>query len=537
MNRETTVTGWMSGARSDVGITVTGVAEPPHRVGYHQLAELAGAWATSVTWEDQQHRDSVLIVATPGAAMFGAFFGLLAAGADVCLVAPPAALADRDTYRRHLRAAVAAVTPRLALCQDRHTAALAGALSGPDAPVVGPLPADGRPEPGLMRRIRLARAEGPGDLVQLTSGSTGTARCVQLAPEAVISNIAAIASWVGVTAADTVATWLPLYHDMGLIGTFLLPVVKQIDVRLMEPAEFVRDPASYLSLFGRGQATMSAMPPFGLDLLARRLRDQQLSGMDLSPWRTLIVGAERIPMAALERFAARLAGCGFQPGALCPAYGMAEATLAVTGSRPGEEPREHALPDGSGERYVSCGRPLPGVSVRVAGADDRVGAGSGEIIVASTGLARGYRGPGHGPGLTGTGRFAGGEFRSGDGGFLADGELHVIGRLGDAVKVRGTWLFAEDLQARIDHPAVREGQAVVLVGQDGDLARILVLRDRRTQLDLGDLHRYLRAQGVAAAVTDLPVSRRDILRTSSGKLRRREMWLRYSSGRREHDRT
>jgi acyl-CoA synthetase (AMP-forming)/AMP-acid ligase II len=535
MNAETTWIGWMTEARADTGITVTGTGELARRLSYLCLAELASRWAASVTWEDHQHRDSVLIVAVPGPAMFGAFFGLLAAGADVCLVAPPAALADRGTYRRHLRAAVAAVTPRLVLCQDRHAAALSDLLPGPAAPTLAPLPADGQPQTGLMRRIRLARAEGPGDLMQLTSGSTSTARCVQLAPDAVTRNIAAIVSWLGVTPADAVATWLPLYHDMGLVGTFLMPTVQQIDVRLMEPAQFVRDPTSYLSLFGRERATLSAMPPFGLDLLTTRLRDNQLSGMDLSAWRALIVGAERVPMQVLDRFAARLGGYGFRPGALCPAYGIAEATLAVTGSRPGEEPHQRGLPDGSGGGYVSCGRPLPGVRVRVAGVDSQ--AGAGEIIVASPGLARGYRMPGGDPDRAELDRFAGHELISGDGGFLTDGELYVIGRLGDAVKVRGTWLFAEDLQARIDHPAVGAGQAAVLIGQDGEQARVLVLHDRRTELDLGDLSSYLRAQGVAAAITDLPVSRRDILRTSSGKLRRREMWLRYSSGRREHDRT
>lgn len=534
MNAPTTWTSWMTGARAGTGITLTGTGEPPRRFSYLCLAELASRWAASVTWEDNQHRDSVLIIAAPGPAMFGAFFGLLAAGADVCLVAPPTALADRDTYRRHLRTAVAAVTPRLVLCQDRHTAAFSDILSGPAAPDFAPLPADGHAEPGLMRRIRLARAEGPGDLMQLTSGSTSTARCVQLAPDAVTRNIAAIVSWLGVTPADTVATWLPLYHDMGLIGTFLMPVVQQIDVRLMEPAQFVRDPTSYLSLFGRERATLSAMPPFGLDLLTTRLRDNQLSGMNLSAWRALVVGAERIPMEVLDRFAARLGGHGFRPGALCPAYGMAEATLAVTGSRPGEEPHQRGLPDGSGGGYVSCGRPLHDVRVRVAGAGGQVG--TGEIIVASPGLARGYRVPSE-PDRAEPDRFTGHELHSGDGGFLADGELYVIGRLGDAVKVRGTWLFAEDLQACIDHRAARTGQAAVLVGQDGDQARVLVLRDQRTELDLTILSRYLRAQGVAAAITDFPVSRRDILRTSSGKLRRREMWMRYSSGRREYDQT
>jgi acyl-CoA synthetase (AMP-forming)/AMP-acid ligase II len=120
-----------------------------------------------------------------------------------------------------------------------------------------------------------------------------------------------------------------------------------------------------------------------------------------------------------------------------------------------------------------------------------------------------------------------GELRTGDAGFLDGGELYVIGRLGDAVKVRGTWLFAEDLEARFDHPAFSDGGAVLAVGQDGDLVKVLLVRDRGLELDTGPLDAYLRAQGIGAAITDVPVSRRDILRTSSGKPRRREMWLKF----------
>jgi acyl-CoA synthetase (AMP-forming)/AMP-acid ligase II len=111
---------------------------------------------------------------------------------------------------------------------------------------------------------------------------------------------------------------------------------------------------------------------------------------------------------------------------------------------------------------------------------------------------------------------------------LADGELFVIGRIGDAVKVRGTWLFAEDLEARLDHPAFRQGRAAVLLGQEGDRVRVLLVHDRRADIDPGALVHHLAAQQLDAAVSMVAVASREILKTSSGKPRRREMWLKFA---------
>jgi len=520
-------TEWLAAPRSDTGITMAGAGfgASPHRLGYPQLAELAAQWAAWPDWVDGESPDAVLAIATPGPALFAAFTGLVGAGVDVGLIAPPAALADRETYARHLAAALEAVNPRLILCDERFVQTVRQAVAGPAEPEIAPLPADGRPDAAGARKVRLTGRAGPGDLLQLTSGSSGIARCVQLSPQAVSANLAAMTEWISITGTDTLATWLPLYHDMGLVGSFLLALSAQIDLRLMEPADFVRNPAAFLAWFGRGPATLAGMPPFGLELMTRRGRDADLAGMDLSSWRVLIVGAERISATVLDRFADRFAPYGFDAGALCPAYGLAEAALAITGSAPGRRPTATALEDASGGPVVSCGAPLPGAGVRVVDTDGRNVTGAvGEIVVTSPSLARGYRGT-----ASGSARFAHGELWTGDAGFLSDGELHVIGRIGDAVKIRGTWLFAEDLEACLDHAAFREGRAAVLIGQQADEVRVLLIHERRTVIDPSPLTPYLRARSLDAKVTAVPVPARELLRTSSGKPRRRDMWLRFGA--------
>ncbi|NUR58800.1 MAG: AMP-binding protein [Catenulispora sp.] len=519
---------WLAKPSSGAGITYSALGTPARRIGYEELAELADRWGGAVPWQQAETRDSVLIIATPCAALFAALFGLLSAGTDVCLIAPPGALGDKDTYAVHLRTALGAVRPSLVLCPERFAAAVKEVLDGfaGPVPVLAPLPEDGSPDPGVLRSAPLARAAGRGDLLQLTSGSSGAARCVQLAPEAVGANISGIARWLGTTTADETVSWLPLYHDMGLIGTFLTAISEQMDLRVMEPAEFVRDPGGYLSLFGGGAGSITAMPPFGLELLLRRIDDRVLAGLDMSGLRSLIIGAERIPPTLLDRFCDRFGPRGLDPGALCPAYGMAEATLAVTGSAPGEPLRTVTLDGPGAAEYVSCGRPLPGVDVRIVDPGGREVTGHrqpGEIVVTSPATARGYRGT---PGRSA--RLVGRELWTGDAGFLADGELFVIGRIGDAVKVRGTWLFAEDLEARMDHPAFRQGRAAVLLGQEGDRIRVLLVHDRRVDLDPGPLVRHLAGQQPDAVLSVVGVAAREILKTSSGKPRRREMWLKFS---------
>jgi acyl-CoA synthetase (AMP-forming)/AMP-acid ligase II len=266
--------------------------------------------------------------------------------------------------------------------------------------------------------------------------------------------------------------------------------------------------------------------------------------MDFSRWRVAAVGAERVDPAALERFARLVAPHGFRREAFLPGYGLAEATLALTGSSLGKLPLlvavdraslrfgdpvrvlergslDPAGDRGPGEWLVGCGRPLPGVRLWIVDATGApLGEGRlGEIVAAGPWVARGYQGAQAG----GPSRFAEGRLCTGDAGFLLDGELFVLGRMGDSTKVRGRSLYAEDVEASLAAiPGVPAGRVVVVFGRFEGLDTVAAVVERERGAWVEAAARRLRSQtGRSARVLILEVPRYAIPRTSSGKPRRR----------------
>ncbi|WP_433213815.1 AMP-binding protein [Microtetraspora malaysiensis] len=367
---------------------------------------------------------------------------------------------------------------------------------------------------------------------------------------ALAANVAAISTWLEMDEGDATASWLPVHHDMGLIGCLFTPVSRQRDLWLLEPAEFIRDPASYLACFGEHGATMTAMPPFGLEYIVRRLSALPLTGMDFSRWRALIVGAERIDVDVLDRFTALLAPAGFDRRALLPAYGLAEATLAVTGLALREEPTSlrvvpqevrlgSPVADGgdTGRPVVGCGRALDGVRVAVVDEDgvELPERHVGQIVVRGASLAEGYVRDGAATGRAddspaGLTEWHEGALHTGDAGFLDGGQLFVIGRLGDAMKVRGRTLFAEDVESALVDAGVPRLRLTVLLGSSAGGATGVVLLERPTPEWAAAAEATLRRMTEHATTVVLDVPRRSIARTTSGKPKRREMWAAYVAG-------
>ena len=512
---------------------------------YDQVALDAGRIAALLVESGGRPGDVVCLLVAETENFVPAFLGATLAGMTPSPIASP--FAFQGHYAAHVTELVAAARPALILAEPflAHIADQAVQASGHGRTVrlgqIADLPvwSGGRaPAPEIA-------------LLQFTSGSSGTPKGVRVTSENLDANVAAIHDWLGVTPDDSCASWLPLYHDMGLIGSFLGTVVAQVDLWLMSPVDFVRTPLRWLDCHGRRGATISTAPNFGYAYTTKRIAPADLDGMDFSRWRIAMNGAERIAPAVAADFADLLAPFGFHPRAFTPCYGLAESTLAVTGTTPGRGARIVQLgaqlrtggpvtvvdqatlgvdrPAEGGRWLAGCGTPVDGAVVQVV--DDEGTAlpdgHFGEIRIQGTSLALGYQtttGPADpAPELS---TFPSTGLRTGDSGFLLDGELFVVGRLGDSLKIRGRKVHAEDLEdALTGIPGVPTGRCVVaLANSEQEPCAVLVV-ETRTRLWLDSALTVLRSVlGEDVAVTIVIAKRGTIPRTSSGKPRRRLVW-------------
>jgi len=517
---------WLDAPSTTRGIRFAepGDAWPLHT--YQELADLTRRMAGGLVDRGVTTGDGVVLVHRTGPAFVGALFGTVLAGGTPTPLAPPMTFDDRARYADHVRGIQAVARPVLLVADDDLAPRFREIV---DVPVVTASELAGGPP--------VAEPPPPAEhvLLQFTSGSSGHARGVPISPTALSANIAAIRGWLGMTAEDATATWLPPHHDMGLIGCLLTPVVNGSDVWLMSPEQFVRDPTRFVRCFA-GTARLTAMPNFGLAHVVRRVRAERLAGADFGEWRALIIGAERVDPATLTAFRDLLAPFGFDERTFLPAYGLAEATLAVTGLPLAEPPTVVPMSDlrvgaavdlTTGQPVTGCGRPLAGVEVIVRDEDGQAlpDGHLGEIAVRGASVPAGYASDTP----FGT-RFTDGEVRTGDSGVLVDGQLFVLGRLGDSTKVRGRTVFAEDVESALAAVGLPRETSVVLLGvhEGVPMAIALLERANANQVDTATTILTQCAEGAHPVVISAPP--RTIERTSSGKPRRRTLWTRYTQG-------
>ncbi|WP_433326880.1 AMP-binding protein [Spirillospora sp. CA-294931] len=486
-----------------------------------------------------------LLLADPMDFLAG-FTGCLVAGLTPSPIATPLTFGGRAQYAEHVAGVLRAAGPSIVLADDElYGVAVQAAGAAGVGSAVARLPAPGDlPDPvEAVGRPEVA-------LVQFTSGSMGDPKGVRVTWDNLDANIAAVRRWTRWGADDSFASWLPLYHDMGLIGGLLTPLVSGADLWLMTPDQFIRSPLRWLECLGSLGATMTTAPTFGYAYAHRRVRADDLAGMDFSGWRVAICGAERVDAAELAEFTALLAPRGFRAEALMPAYGLAEGTLGVTGAEPATASpvvrlEDRALVPGEPVRVAEtaalgtdrvrgagwlagCGGALAGTRVRVLGEDGApLPDGSlGEIEIAGSSLATGYATREGDAGFDPSG------LPTGDSGFLLDGHLYVVGRIGDSLKVRGRRVHAEDLEARLTRlDGIGPGRCAVVFGTHGtvDVAALVVESD-------GDgwaaeaVSRLRGATSGSVAIAVFTGSRGTIPRTSSGKTRRRRLWTSLLDG-------
>lgn len=477
--------------------------------------------------------DVVTVAVPPGALFMPTLFGVIAAGATASPVPSPPVGGRVDAHVEHVRhvlrssGSTVVVVPPDAV--ERYMA------FDLDVQVVPAECSDTVTTPVEAARV---------SILQFTSGSTGRPRGVAISRANVEADLDAVCERLRITSADHGSTWLPPHHDMGLIGCVLLPAMLQSSVWVMSPEQFVRSPVRFLRTFMSG-SRISAMPPFGLSLIARSLARFTVDDLDLSAWRFVITGAERIGAATLGAFLDAVEPYGFRPSALVPAYGLAETTVAATlidleeapvatsvrreGLRWGERiDCEVDVPVVRGcsneELVVSCGRAISSVAVEIVDDDGRpLPAGHlGEITVDGPAVFEGYCAD-----SVFTNR--NGPHRTGDAGFVLDDRLYVLGRMGDAITVRGRNIFIEDLEARVLDGERARAHIALIAGNVGGDPQVVVLADAAVDFD-GLVRKAVLETGGAVDVRWLRLRRGGLERTTSGKIRRRVLWRRLLDG-------
>lgn len=385
--------------------------------------------------------------------------------------------------------------------------------------------------------------------LQYTSGSTGDPKGVMVSHGNLIANQAQIQSSFGNDASDIVAGWLPQYHDMGLIGNILQPLYLGATAVLMQPLTFLQDPARWLEVISEYGATISGGPDFAYGLCVRRTDETRRSRLDLSRWRVAFNGAEPVSPATMNTFSHTFAAQGFRREAFYPCYGLAEATLLVTGSIPGAGPT--TLHVNRAALATNVAEPMDdGVSAIELSGSGRIGdqaicivdplssrlreAGSiGEICIRGPSVTRGYWRRETIDANQFQARVDGSDdawLRTGDLGFVHDGELYITGRHKDLIIVRGRNYYPQDIERSVQQafPELREGcgAAIAIPGDDGE-ALVLVQELERTALRRESHEALFKA--VTAHVADTFGIRLQTLvlskpttvpKTSSGKLRR-----------------
>jgi acyl-CoA synthetase (AMP-forming)/AMP-acid ligase II len=537
--------GWLSRPSSRRGIRFAVRTDDWIFCSYTELAESARRVARGLIRYDLHEHDRVALIQGSSPGFVASLFGALLAGGVPVPLPRPERLQAREDIERHTAMLLRAVEPAFVVIEGELPATLQQRLIFPEGPKIVTVDELLEEEVGADS---FERHPAELALLQFTSGSGGHCRAVRIPFAALEANVAAIHQWLEWGEGDLAASWLPFHHDMGLIGCLLGAVLRQGDLWLLDPEQFVRSPLRFLRCFGESGACLAALPNFALDYIVRRVRPEMLTGMDFSAWRALIIGSERLNAQSLADFHALLAPFGFRRTALSPAYGLAEATLAVTGLPLSEEPAQLELDPGSlafgrsvrpivgglasRSSVIGCGRPLPGVSLTIeseAGqllSDGQVG----EIVVHGSSVAAGY----YRAVADEQTRFCVDGLRTGDIGFLHAGQLFVLGRLGDSLKVRGRALFAEDVEAALIGLRIPSHRVAALLGwRKGEPTAVILLEPSASQR-ASELRSVLRPLIGEAQLLILRVAQNAIRRTSSGKVKRRELWQAFCEERLYH---
>lgn len=540
---------------------------------YADLDRKARAVAAELTRMNMRGQRALLLY-PPGLDFVAGFFGCLYAG----VVAAPAFPPRRNRNTARIQAICEDADARVALTVQEVIDRIDTVVDeAPGLGRIGWLATDSIPDAWGEQWAPTSIEGDDLAVLQYTSGSTGTPKGVMLTHGNLISNCALITYAFEPCREGVGMTWLPTYHDMGLVGGVLKPLFYGRPNVLMSPMAFLQKPVRWLKAITKYRVTISGGPNFAYELCTEKVTDEQMQGLDLSTWDVAFNGAEPIRAETLARFTERFQPVGFRAQTHYPCYGMAETTLIVTGGRKSDPPVVRAFdgnqldnrnvqavaPEAGGARQlIGCGRALPGETVLIVDpntrrplADSKVG----EIWVQSPCVGAGYwnnrqateetfkaylaapAGEEGASSQNGRGREAtprGPYLRTGDLGFMQDGELFVTGRLKDLIIVRGVNRYPQDIETTVEkaHLRMRSNGAAAFAADLHGRERLIVVAEVERDRDV-DWQAVIEAiRGAVAIEHDLPpdaivlVRSGSIPKTSSGKIQRHACRESYLAG-------
>ncbi|WEX90016.1 AMP-binding protein [Sinorhizobium garamanticum] len=519
---------------------------------YAELAESARAVAAGLIRRNIEPGDRIALMLPTGLDFFSAFFGILYAGAVPVPIYPPMRLSQIEDHLHRQAGIMSNAGVRILVTMQEGM--------GPAALLRGQVETLDRVESvaSLSAESSTTRLPPVTDasstaLIQYTSGSTGDPKGVVLSHANLLANVRAMGAVMEASSADVFVSWLPLYHDMGLIGAWLGCLHFGAPLYAMSPLSFLVRPESWLWAIHHFRATLSASPNFGFEFCLNKINEADLEGLDLSPLRMVANGAEPVSVQTLRRFIERFEHHGFKPGAMAPVYGLAENTVGLTFPPPGRSPiidrvdraaltgRGVAAPVGPDDpkplEIVACGHPLPDHEVR---------------IVDSAGYELGERQEGRlefrGPSAT-SGYFEDdaktralyrdGWLDSGDKAYVARGDVYITGRVKDIIIRAGRHIYPQEIEEAVACiPGVRKGGVVVFGTTDHSTGteRVVVVAETRETDESARADLQKRAHKVATDIAGTPpddmvlAPPRAVPKTSSGKIRRGAAKELYESG-------
>jgi len=517
---------------------------------FSELATDARRHAAHFIAEGVQPGDRIALIAETGAGFAAAFFGAIYAGALPVPLPLPTSFGGREAYVDQIRVQLTSCDPLMLLSPPGLHDIVKDAATGLCA-------AYDWDEwfSGEAPDVTLPKAK-PTDIayLQYSSGSTRFPHGVAVTHEALLANLSAHATCTHAAEGDRVVSWLPWYHDMGLVGCMLAPMSNQVSVDYLATEDFARRPLSWLTLISRNpDASLSYSPTFGYDICARRISPSipVAERYDLSRWRVAGNGADMIRPEVMQAFVDTFAPAGFKASAFLPSYGLAEATLAVTIMPVGEgiqcdlidertlsgatEPRaDHRLPT----RYraiVNCGKAVPGLTIEVRDENGKLlpDRKIGRVFVKGLGIMAGYF---RDPEATAA-CMKDGWLDTGDMAYMKDGSLYIVGRAKDMIIINGKNHWPQDIEWAIEQlPGFKAGDiaAFSVTTPSGEEAPAVLVQcrtscnDERIKLRDAIKTKVKAITGMSCVVELVPP--RTLPRTSSGKLSRSKARLQYLSG-------